>query len=95
METAVPKIRPRQKKIEDLVQLTSHTRIFVLLLLLFYYLLSPLHTVFKIIYLIQTTFLGYTVAAVLYLQSLLHVMLFRMLNVFCIFTLLLSAVVWV
>jgi len=51
----------------------------------------PLCRVFTIIYLKQTTFLGYTVAAVLYLQYVLHVMLFRMLNVFCIFTLVLSA----
>jgi hypothetical protein len=34
----------------------------------------------------------YTVAAVLYLQFVLHVMLFRMLNMFCTFTLALSAV---
>jgi len=36
----------------------------------------------------QTMFLGYMhgVAAVLYLQSVLHVMLFPMLNMFCTFT---------
>jgi len=34
----------------------------------------------------------YSVAAVLYLQSVLHVMLCRMLNVFCTFTLALSVV---
>ena len=34
----------------------------------------------------------YSVAAVLYLQFVLHVMLFRMLNMFCTFTLALSAV---
>ena len=34
----------------------------------------------------------YSVAAVLYLQFMLHVMLFRMLNMFCAFTLALSAV---
>jgi hypothetical protein len=34
----------------------------------------------------------YSVAAVLYLQSMLHVMLFRMLNMFCTFTLALSVV---
>ena len=34
----------------------------------------------------------YSVAAALYLQSVLHVMLFRVLNVFCTFTLVLSEV---
>ena len=34
----------------------------------------------------------YTVAAVLYLQFVLHVMLFRVLNMFCTFTLVLSKV---
>jgi hypothetical protein len=34
----------------------------------------------------------YNVAAVPYLQSVLHVMLLRMLNMFCTFTLVLSAV---
>jgi hypothetical protein len=52
----------------------------------------PLCRVFTIIYLKQTTFLWYTVAVVLYLQFVLHVMLFRMLNVFCTFILALSAV---
>jgi hypothetical protein len=37
-------------------------------------------------------YLGYTVAAVLYLQSVLHVMLLRMLNAFCSFTSAVSAV---
>jgi hypothetical protein len=50
--------------------------------------------VFTIMYLKQTMFLGYkaSVAAVLYLQSVLHVMLFDMLNMFCNFTSALSAV---
>ena len=45
-------------------------------------LLSPLCRVFTIIYLKQTLILGYSVAVVLYLQFLLHVMLFRVVNIF-------------
>jgi hypothetical protein len=63
------------------------TYITQLLLLLF--LLSPLCMIFTIIYLKQTMFLRYmyNVAAVLYLQFVLHVMIFRPRNMFCTFTL--------
>ena len=54
-------------------------------------LVSPLCRVFTIINLQQTMFLGvYVVAAVVYLQSVLHVMLFRPKSVLCTFTLALS-----
>ena len=71
----------------------THFCVLLLLLLLLLY-LSPLCRVFTIIYLQKTMFLGYTysVAAVLYLQSVLHVMLFRPWNMFCTFTLVLSEI---
>ena len=56
--------------------------------------LSRLCTVFTTTHLQQTTFLWYiySVAAVLYLQSVLHVMLFPLFNMFCTFTSALPAV---
>ena len=61
--------------------------VLLLLLLLLLSLLSPLCRVSTTIYLKQTMFLGYSVPAVLYLPFVLHVMLIRPWNTFCIFTL--------
>jgi hypothetical protein len=55
-------------------------------------LLSPLCRLFTILYLKQTMSRVYSVAAILYLQFVLNVLLFRPWNVFCTFTLALSAV---
>jgi len=55
-------------------------------------LLSPLRMVFTIIYLKQAKYRPYTVEAVVHLQFMLHVMLFRMSNMFCTPTTVLSVV---
>ena len=47
----------------------------------YYYWLSPICRVFTVTYLKQTMFSGYIFAAALYLQFMLHVILFSMLNV--------------